>query len=50
MFGEPGVEYWMAVWFWRAVFQRAGQGGEKVGAVVEEGFGALGYELWWGGG
>lgn len=38
----------MAVAFRRAVLECAGQRGQEVGRFVEEGFGALGYELWRG--
>jgi len=40
----------MSVWFWRSVFEGAGERGEEVGRAVEESFCALGYELWGSGG
>ena len=36
----------MTVWFCGAVFYSCWERGEKVGGFVEEGFCALGYELW----
>lgn len=50
MFGEAGVEDGVAVGFWGAVFEGAGEGGEEVGRFVEEGFGALSDEDGGGGG
>lgn len=48
MFGEARVEDWVAVGFCGAVFKGTREGGEEVGRFVEEGFGALGDELWRG--
>lgn len=50
MFGESCVEDRMAVWLCGAVLYGCWEGGEEVCGLVEEGFGALGYEGWWGGG
>lgn len=45
MLGQSLVEYWVPVWLWGPVFKGTWYRGEKVGAFVEEGLCALGYEL-----